>query len=345
MSWRNILILLLVIAGIHLILIMGISGGCREEKKRETTPPAEKSGDVTASAEVEHHGKTAKNKIKDPEKPLSLKVSPWKYGSFRRLPDNLAKQSSRATSGIIVDLNTRQVLWEKNSRRPVPVASLTKLMTALLVAEKFENGAGIDESIAMSETAAAVEGRRFAPGEKLQIRDLIAAMMICSANDAATMLAEVVSGRVAVFVDKMNERALEMGLKGVDFNSPSGLPQGKKRENSLASASDILHLCQALMRHRIIMDVCKESYAKLSNGKEVYATNGLLKHPTKARPYWRKVPGLFGFKTGYTKAAGCCLAFGVTRNGRTFIGCVTGFPSSADRERFCNGLIEWAYKK
>ena len=94
-----------------------------------------------------------------------------------------------------------------------------------------------------------------------------------------------------------------------------------------------------------IMEFCGKSSVKLSNGKEFYTTNGLLKHPTKARPNWRKVPGLIGFKTGFTNAAGCCLAFGVTRDGRTIIGCVTGFPSSADRERFCSDLIEWAYKR
>lgn len=350
MSWKKILILLGVITVIHLILIFGVIRGSTGEKTVETET-GRSAGEVVESSPAGEKKNTVTEKtvVRKPERKVVpvRKVSPWKYGKNPSLPGNLAKQSERAKSVILVDLESRRVLWEKNSRKAVPVASLTKLMTALLVAERVElnQGISLDAPVEISPVAAAVEGRRFNAGETLLVKDLIAAMMICSANDAATQLAQTVGGKVDDFVKLMNERAGKMGLSEADFNSPSGLPQGKKRVNSIASAADILHLCQALMKHPSIMNVCGESYAKLSNGKEIFATNGLLKHPTKARPHWRKVPGLFGFKTGYTKAAGCCLAFGVTRGGRTVLGCVTGFPSSADRERFCSDLIEWAYRK
>jgi D-alanyl-D-alanine carboxypeptidase (penicillin-binding protein 5/6) len=216
----------------------------------------------------------------------------------------------------------------------------------LLVAEELERNPDfkLDTVVEISPAAAAVESRHFNAGEKLTVKDLLFAMMISSSNDAATQAGITLGGDTASFVKKMNERAAAMGLTGVNFNSPSGLLQGGARENSMASCEAIVHLCEAVMKYNAVMEPAGESYAKLSGGRELYTTNGLLKHPTKARPYWRKVPGLFGFKTGYTKAAGCCLAFGVTRKGRTVIGCVTGFPSSADRERFCSDLIEWAYK-
>ena len=342
MSWRNILLLLLIIGAIHLLVIYGCMYGGSREKKSETAGETVDAGSSILK-KIFSGGRSAAaaaaKKNPEPEK-----VIPWKYGKNGVLPPNLQKQAKMAKSAVIVDLASRQVLWEKNSLQPVAVASLTKLMTALLVVEKLGKASGLelDSKVEMSRSAAAVESRKFNAGDKFTVKDMIRAMMICSANDAATLLSERLSGSSDVFVREMNKRAVEMGLTSAKFNSPSGLPQ--KGVNSFASAGDILHLCEAVMKYPVIMDACGESYAKLSNGKEIYTTNGLLKYPTKARPYWKKVDGLFGFKTGYTKAAGSCLAFGVRRGGRTVLGCVTGFPSSADRERFCSSLIEWAFQ-
>ena len=342
MSWRNILLLLLVICAVHLLVIFGCMYRGKSSSGRETAEGKDGSGGGILEKIFPSEKVEAKPVPKAPE---SLKVLPWKYGKNGVLPPNLQKQAKTAKSAIVVDLGTRQVLWEKNSRQPVPVASLTKLMTALLVAEKLGNipGFSLDEKLTMSQTAASVESRKFNAGDQYTVRDMIRAMMIGSANDAAVLLAERVAGSSADFVKEMNLRAEKMGLAAADFNSPSGLPQ--KGVNSLATAGDILHLCEAVMKYPVIMECCSESYAKLSNGKEIYTTNGLLKHPTRARPYWKKVDGLIGFKTGYTNAAGSCLAFGVTRNGRTVLGCVTGCPGAADRERLCSGLIEWAFQK
>lgn len=343
MSWRNILILLLIIGALHILLIIGFSGGCRgcSDSKSEDTP----SGETVAG-----ENETAPDQPALPPPPppplRAKKVVPWVYGKNAALPQKLARQSDRARSGIIVEVDSRRVIWEKSSRQPVPVASLTKLMTVLLVAEELESNDNfkLTDMVEISKSAAGAESAGVAAGEVFTVNDLIASMMIRSTNGAAIQLAEKISGSEEKFIRKMNDRAAELGLQCASFNSASGLPQGRKKANSISTASDIIHLCEALMEFKTVMEFCDKSYAKLSNGKEVYTTNGLLKHPTKARPYWRKVPGLIGFKTGYTNAAGSCLAFGATRNGKTVLGCVTGFQSSADRERFCNDLIEWAYK-
>ena len=341
MSWRNIFILALIIGAVHVVLVLCFSGGCRgcssDPANKESIQ--EKGGDSADGSDTDEK----------PLPPPSVKapaVKPWNYSNVAALPQKLAAQSARARSGIIVELDSRRVLWEKNSRSEVPVASLTKLMTALLVAEELENNPKFspNDMVEISKTAAVTPYRKFNAGEVLTVKDLVAAMMVCSANDAAVQLAEQVSGSEKEFVKKMNLRAGELGLITGKFNSSNGLPQGKKRENSISTASDIIHLCEALMNFDVITDVCGKSLVKLSTGRLVYTTNGLLLHPTKGRSYRRKVPGMIGFKTGYTEAAGCCLAFGVTRDGKTVLGCVTGFRSAADRERFCNDLIEWAYK-
>lgn len=340
MSWKNILILLLVIGLIHVVLILSFSGGCRGcSSTGSAKEKVENSEDDPAEI-------AKKEKPLPPPSKKAHPVKPWVYGNVSALPQKLASQSARARSGIIVELDSRRVLWEKNSRGKVPVASLTKLMTALLTAEELANNPNFKQSdrVEISKTAAATQYRRFNAGEILTVEDLIKAMMICSSNDAAVQLSELLAGSEKEFVKKMNARAEELGLQFQEFNSANGLPQGKSKVNSISSASDIIHLCEALMHFKCIMDVCGESFAKLSTGRPVYTTNGLLMHPTPVRPHWRKVPGMIGFKTGYTIDAGCCLAFGVTRDGKTVLGCVTGFPSSADRERFCSDLIEWAFK-
>lgn len=343
MPWKKISILLLVIAAIHLIVIAAIVGG-----SSSSSDAVEEEGETAASGDMEkwhQHMAEYGEKLKE-KKRRTARLEPWDYSRKLSLPEKLSGQAQKASGVIIVDLADRRVLWEKNARENVPVASLTKLMTALLLAEEIEKNGKLKLTsvVEMSPAAVAVEGRRYNAGDKLTVKDLLFAMMISSVNDAATQAAISVSGDVESFVRKMNDRAAELGLSGVKFNSPSGLPQGKEKINSMASCDTISRLCEEIMRHKIIMEPAGESYAKLSNGRELFTTNGLLKYPTKAHPYWRKVPGLFGFKTGYTRAAGCCLAFGVTRKGRTVLGCVTGFPSGADRERFCSDLIEWAYK-
>ena len=341
MPLKNILILLAVIAVVHVVVIFSFAGGCSSKKSAKNN-----SGDRVV--ETAKEGVTPAPQLPPPPPPekKAKPAKPWNYSKKSALPKKFAAQSDKARSGIIVELGSRRVLWEKNARKAVPVASLTKLMTALLVAEELENNKNfsVKDMVEISKTAAGTEGYGFTAGEVLTVNDLISAMMIRSTNDAAVQLAEMLAGSEAEFVKKMNRRASELGMKEVKFNSASGLPMGKKRENSIATAENIVELCEALLEFECITGVCGKSSAKLSNGKEIHTTNGLLKHPTKARPNWRKVPGLIGFKTGYTNAAGCCLAFGVVRNNRTLLGCVTGFPSSADRERFCSDLIEWAYK-
>ena len=330
--------LLVVISAIHICIFYALG--------RQETPAAEppKNADLSKlpreSAPV-----PAQVTAGIPEtSPVDAEAIPavlpsYDFSALRKIPADVRKLGSKGKAGIVVDLSSRKVLWAKNPASPVPVASLTKLMTALLLMEDISSGR-LEMSTRLPVTAAAVNVERscvlgMQRGEFYTVKELVAAMMINSHNDAAAQLAASVSGNVDDFVLLMNRRASQLGLSSAKFNSPNGLPQGKKRINSLCSVTDITRICETLMRYPQLMEFCRMRNYKLHTGKTVYSHNNLLRR--------RPVPGLFGFKTGYTSKAGFCLAFGVNRKGRRIIGCVAGFPSAADRDNFCRRLIEWAY--
>lgn len=330
-------LLAVVTAGYFCIIYML---GWRPAKNHPAPPPvpnAEIPVKSTQSTPEEE------KKTPPPARKLNAPVAPYNFSKVRGLPKKpFAKLLPLVGSGIVVDLNTRNVLWEKNSRNPVPIASLTKLMTALLVMEAIDNGDGqLNWGSVVSITSTAEKVERscvlgLKKNEHYAIGELMAATLINSHNDAAAMLAEIAAGSVDDFVLLMQKRASELGLFSAAFNSPNGLPQGKKRLNSLCSASDVTRICEILMNYPQVMSLCQMTSKRLHTGKTVYSHNNLLKR--------KPVPGMIGFKTGFTNKAGFCLAFGVTRENRTVIGCVTGFRSAKERDIFCRELIKWSFK-
>lgn len=334
--------LLAVVAAVHICIFHAIGRRNDQPSKisEKTIPnadlsklPAPEKIPVPASAPAANSTVGTGTVFKTAELPY------YDFSSLKRLPADLQKLSRPGKSGIIVDISTRKVLWAKNPASPVPIASLTKLMTALLLMEDISSGR-LEMSTKLPVTAAATEVERscvlgMKPGETYTVEELVAAMMINSHNDAAAQIAACVAGNVRDFVARMNTRAKELGLSSAAFNSPNGLPQGKKRQNSLCSVTDITRLSEFLMRYPQLLKFCQMRSKKLHTGKVVYSHNNLLRR--------RPVKGLFGFKTGYTNRAGFCLSFGVTRKGRRIIGCVAGFPSARDRDEFCRRLIDWAY--
>ena len=268
-------------------------------------------------------------------------VKPLDFSSARKLPKAKFGKLRTPRSGIVVELESRKVLWAKEAQKPVPVASLTKLMTTLIVMEKISEGGqlSLNAKIPVTKAATSVERSNvlgMQKGETYTVNELLASALINSHNDAAAQLAEATAGSVPVFVKKMNARAMELGLISATFNSPNGLPQGKARVNSYCSAADIVHICELLMKYPEVMKLCATKQQKIHTGRTLRSHNRLLsgKYP---------VPGFKGFKTGFTNAAGFCLAFGVERKGKYIIGCVTGFPSASDRDNFCRQLINWSF--
>ena len=326
-----------IVVAVHVILvIIFVSGGKKspEEKKQpsDSVQRAQKAPKAPA-APVFRYFVPSKN---------PLFGSPLDYSTALRgnIPAKTVPGSSGARSGIIVDMDSRRVLWEKNSSAPVPIASMAKMMTMLIVMEQLEKRPeiGINTPVPVTQTARNVPrtGVLFlAPGEKFTVQELMIATAVKSANDAATLLAEYFAGNVPGFVSLMNNKAASLRLRNTRFINPCGLPEGKN--NSLGSAADMVLLGEQLLQYPLLMQWCNIKSSSIRNGKTIFVNTNKLVNP--------RYPGVDGLKTGYIRAAGSCLTFSALRNGRRIIGCVTGFKSSRDRDRFCRRLLDWAYKQ
>ena len=325
-----------IVIAVHVILVfIFVSGGKKSPEKKEPQAPA----------------KQAQAPVKAPAPQVSRYFVPSKNPLFGRsldfssalkgdIPEKLVKGSKGARSGIIVDMDTRRVLWEKNSSTAVPIASMAKMMTMLVIMEELEKRPSIDINTPVTVTQTARNVPRtgvlyLAPGEKFTVQELMIATAVKSANDAATLLAEYFGGNVPAFVTLMNRKAALLQLRKTRFLNPCGLPEGKN--NSLGSAADMVLLGEQMLQYPVLMQWCNIKSASIRNGKTIFVNTNKLVNP--------RYPGVDGMKTGYIRAAGSCLTFSALRNGRRIIGCVTGFKSSRDRDIFCRRLLDWAYKQ
>ena len=218
-----------------------------------------------------------------------------------------------AKGAVVYELKTGKVLYEKNANERLPMASTTKIMSALLTAES----GSLDERFTVDSEAIKVEGSSMGlqEGDIVTKRILMYGMLLPSGNDAANAAAVAVSGSVPKFVQLMNERAAQLGLENTHFVTPSGLDDDTDEHYS--TALDMAKLAAAAIDNGIFREICGTSRAKLSYGNPPYDrwlvnTNKLL----------TSLDGVIGVKTGFTDKAGRCLVSACERNGSTLI-CVT----------------------
>ena len=212
---------------------------------------------------------------------------------------------------VLIDAENGRVLFEHNKDEKLPMASTTKIMTALIALEE-EN---IDEYFSVSKADITVEGSSMGllPGDSVSLRVLAIGMLLASGNDAANAAAIRISGSVEKFVQLMNERAEEMGLENTSFETPSGL-DGK---NHFSTAYDMAMLAKNAMENPDFVKICGSESIKVEYGNPPYqrvikSHNRLLK----------SLPGATGIKTGFTKKSGRCLVSSAEREGVSLI-CVT----------------------
>jgi D-alanyl-D-alanine carboxypeptidase len=233
-----------------------------------------------------------------------------------------------AKSVIVADGGSGEVLYEYNADAELPVASITKVMTALVALET----AKLDEIVRVGKAAPAVgeSSIYLRPGEELTVRDLLAATLIQSANDAAYALASHVGGGSAErFVALMNERARSLGLEHTHFARPEGLDAPQH----YSSARDVLKLSRQAMRKPLFRRYVRMKQATLEDGRLVRASNDLL----------RSFPGAIGVKTGHTDRAGWSEVAAARRPGRTIYVVLLGGPSRAQRDADLAELLEWGF--
>ncbi len=310
------------------------------------TPPAEptsSSAEADPAARRETSAPSA-----EPDQPAAQTPAATTGGTYSAAPYDFAgavsyiglpKEAGCAT-GILVDPATRKVLWAKNAEKSVPIASMTKMMTMLLAEEAIAEGRiGRDTVIPVSVEAYKIGGSQvwLDPKESFPLGELLKAVAIKSANDAAYLVGEALGeGDIEAFVRKMNARAKALGMKHTTFYETHGLGDSHKRNNT-ASAHDMVLLGERLLDYPEAMRLAGTRMDTFREGKtELRNHNNLV---------FNRVNGVDGLKTGYTRASGYCVTFSCERGGRRLVGCVTGFKSAKDRDAFSTALLAWGYSR
>lgn len=241
-----------------------------------------------------------------------------------------------APSAILIEQTTGKVLYEKNSHEKMAPASMTKIMTLLLTFEALErNEITLEEEVYISTNASSMGGSQvfLDPNTKIKLEELIKAITIASANDAAVALAERISGTIDSFVNKMNERAKELGCTNTNFANVHGLDN----ENHYTTAYDMSLIAKELLKHEEILKYTTiyESYLNKPDGTSIWMvnTNKLIKYYN----------GLDGLKTGYTKTAGYCLTSTAKRNNMRLITVIMNEETSKIRNEETIKLLDYGF--
>ena len=236
-----------------------------------------------------------------------------------------------APSAVLMEKETGQLVYEKNSHERLFPASVTKVMTMLLIVEDIESGkARLGDTVTASERAASFGGScvYLEAGEQMSVSDMLKCIAVVSANDCAVAMAEHLSGSESLFVDRMNRRAEELGMKDSHFTNCSGLFDDG---DHYTSAYDVALMSRELIKHDMIKDFTTIWMDSIRGGEfELSNTNKLV----------HSYPGCTGLKTGYTSSAMYCLAATAERDGVEYIAVVMHAESSESRNRDARTLLD-----
>ncbi|HEX9037751.1 MAG TPA: hypothetical protein VF808_12270 [Ktedonobacterales bacterium] len=244
----------------------------------------------------------------------------------------------QAKAAFLYDPANGWILYEKNSDQPRSVASLTKIMTLLLAV----TSGSLDQPVTVGADAAALVNSNnsymgLSAGEQLSMRQLLYGLMVPGGNDAAVAVADAVSGDSPTFVALMNRDSVELGLTHTSFVSPDGLDN-----SNISSARDLAELTAIVIQQPGVAQITSTRYLiipQTSSHKAytLYGTNDLLSGGSAA------YSGVEGVKSGYTTAAGYCVAFAAVVNGRLLVGVLLGDPSSQARANDAHALLDWGF--
>jgi len=237
-------------------------------------------------------------------------------------------------SAILIEQTTGEVLYEQNPDEKLPIASVTKIMTLLLVMEHLENGSiSLSDLVPISENAASMGGSQvyLEVGESITLDEVLKAVFVSSANDGAVALAELVSGTMEGFVAAMNEKAAKLGMTNTVFYNPTGLDDG---ETNLSSAKDVAIMSKALLKYEKIYDYTTIWTDTIRDGAFGLAnTNKLI----------RFYPGATGLKTGSTAKAKYCVSASAKRADLALCAVVLAGESSADRFQAAKTMLDYGF--
>lgn len=241
----------------------------------------------------------------------------------------------KAKAGLLMDASTGKVLMAQNAHEKLYPASVTKIMTLLLVTEAIDSGKiSITDTVTASREACSKGGSQIwlEEGEQMTVDELLKAAAVASANDACEALGEYVAGSSTAFVKMMNERAKELGMNDTNFENCTGLDD--TAENHKTSAYDIALMSRELLKHQRITNYTTIWMDSLRGGEtELVNTNKLV----------RFYEGATGLKTGTTSKAGCCVSASAKRDGLHLIAVVLGSDTSDDRFSSARAMLDWGF--
>ena len=241
-------------------------------------------------------------------------------------------------SAVLMDVATGTVLYEKNAHEPLAPASVTKIMTMLLIMEAIDSGAlSYNDTVTASEAAAQKGGSQvyLKAGEQMSVEEMLKSIAVSSANDCACAMAEHLSGSEGAFVERMNQKARELSMKDTHFVNCTGLDDSPEAKDHKTSAYDVALMSRELLgKHpdirkftTIWMDTIRNGTFGLSN------TNKLI----------RFYPGATGLKTGFTSGAGYCLSASARRENLELIAVTMGAESSKIRNAACKAMLDYGF--
>ncbi|MGD6781371.1 D-alanyl-D-alanine carboxypeptidase family protein [Sutcliffiella horikoshii] len=246
--------------------------------------------------------------------------------------------TENARSAILIERDTGQVLYEKNGHEKLPPASMTKIMTMLLIMEAIDKGELTwDEKIRTSEYAASMGGSQIflEPGEEMTTDEMLRGIAIASGNDASVAMAERIAGSEAAFVDRMNAKAKELGLENTLFQNPTGLPA----KNHYSTANDMAVMAKELLKYEGITKYTGqyEDYLRQDSEKKFWLVN--------TNKLVRFYPGVDGVKTGFTQEAKYCLTATAKKDNMRVIAVVFGAPTPKDRNAQITNMLDFAFSQ
>ncbi len=251
---------------------------------------------------------------------------------------NEVELASSAKSAILIEQSTGQILFEKNSHEKIPPASMTKMMSLLLIMESIDNGKiKLTDKVTVSKNASSMGGSQILleEGEEMSVDDLLKGVSIASGNDAVVALAEYVGGSEENFVKMMNSKASELGLTDTKFQNCHGLDS----EGHYSSAYDMAMIARELLNHKDIIKYTSiyETYLRENTDRKIWLVN------TNKLVRFKK--GVDGLKTGYTKEAGYCLTATMNKENMRVIATVMGEDTIDNRNSEVSSMLDYAYSQ
>lgn len=268
--------------------------------------------------------------------PMAIRAEEATDTNVEENNDTNVSLAQNAKSAILIDASTGQVLFEKNSHEKLAPASMTKIMSMLVIVESIEKGIiHWDDMVTASSNASGMGGSQILleTGEQMKVEDMFKGVAVASGNDAVVALAEAVAGTTDEFVKMMNDKVKELGLKDTNFKNPHGLDDA----NHYSSAYDMAMIARELVKHEKVLTFTSiyEDYLRKGTSKEFWLVN--------TNKLVRFYNGVDGLKTGYTTEAGYCLTATAKKNDMRLISVVMGEESNGLRTSETSALLDYGF--